>query len=226
MSSIFKRVSDIINANLNDLIDRLEDPERIIKQIIREMEDNIRQAKEGVINAIASEKQLFRELEKHRNHAQEWLSKAETALQADKEDLARSALARKKEIDQIITSLEPAWASAKATSDRLKAQLLQLENKLEETKRKRSTLLARQRATEARQQMDSTMDTFRAGLDAQARFDRMEDKVEEMEARVEAMDELNNDMSALEKEFLHLEADADVETELNDLKMKMQKKVE
>lgn len=94
---------------------------------------------------------------------------------------------------------------------------------MEETKRKRSTLLARQRATEARQQMDSTMDTFRTGLDAQARFDRMEDKVEEMEARTEAMDELNNDMSPLEKEFLQLEADADVETELNDLKMKMQK---
>ncbi|XCN72143.1 MAG: PspA/IM30 family protein [Candidatus Electrothrix aestuarii] len=223
MSSIFKRVSDIINANLNDLIDRLEDPERVIKQIIREMEDNIRQAKEGVVNAIASEKQLFHELEKHRNSSQEWLSKAETALQADKEDLARSALARKKEIDQIITSLEPAWASAKATSDRLKAQLLQLENKLEETKRKRTTLLARQRATEARQQMDSTMNTFHAGLDAQARFDRMEDKVEEMEARAEAMDELHNDMSALENEFLQLETDNDVETELNALKMKMQK---
>ncbi|MCI5210170.1 MAG: phage shock protein A [Candidatus Electrothrix sp. ATG2] len=225
MSSIFKRVSDIINANLNDLLDRMEDPERIIKQIIREMEDNIRQAKEGVINALASEKQLFRELEKHRNHSQEWLSKAETALKADKEDLARSALARKKEIDQIIKSLEPAWASAQSTSDRLKAQLLQLENKLEETKRKRSTLLARQRATEARQQMDSTLDTFRTGLDAQARFDRMEDKVEEMEARTEAAAELNDDVSALEKEFLELEADADVETELNDLKMKMQKDV-
>ena len=88
MSSIFKRVSDIINANLNDLLDRMEDPERIIKQIIREMEDNIRQAKEGVINAIASEKQLFRELEKHRKHSGEWLAKAETALKADKKNLA------------------------------------------------------------------------------------------------------------------------------------------
>jgi phage shock protein A len=223
MSSIFKRVSDIINANLNDLLDRMEDPERIIKQIIREMEGNIGQAKEGVINALASEKQLLRELERHRKHSKEWLSKAETALQADKEDLARSALARKKEIDQIITNLEPAWQSAKATSDRLKAQLLQLENKLEETKRKRSTLLARQRATEARQQMDSTMDTFRTGLDAQARFDRMEDKVEEMEARTEAAAELNDDLSPLEKEFLELEADADVETELNDLKRKIHK---
>ncbi|MCI5146664.1 MAG: phage shock protein A [Candidatus Electrothrix sp. AR3] len=225
MSSIFKRVNDIINANLNELIDRLEDPERIIRQIIREMDENIRQAKEGVVDAIASEKQLFRELEKHRNHAGTWLAKAQTALEADKEDLARSALARKKEIDQIISNLEPAWESAQSTSERLKAQLLQLENKLEETKRKRSTLLARQRATEAQQQMDSTMDRFRSGLDAQARFERMEDKVEAMEARTEAMAELQDDASALEKEFLQLEADADVETELKALKRKMQNKI-
>ncbi|MCP4697575.1 MAG: phage shock protein A [Gammaproteobacteria bacterium] len=224
MASIFKRVSDIINANVSDLIDRIEDPERMIKQIIREMEENIQQAKEGVINAIASEKQLFRELEGHRKHAGEWLNKAETALEAGKEDLARSALARKKEIDNIIRNLEPAWESAKSTSDRLKAQLHKLENKLEEAKRKRSTLLARQRATEARQQMDSTMDKFRNGLDVQSRFDRMEDKVGEMEARTEAMAEMDDDASALEKEFQELETDADVETELEALKMKIRKK--
>lgn len=224
MSNIFKRVNDIINANINDLIDRIEDPERIIKQIIREMDENILQAKEGVVTAIASEKQLFRELEGHRKDSGEWLAKAETALKADKEDLARSALARKREIDNIISTLEPAWESAKATSDRLKEQLHRLENKLEEAKRKRSTLLARQRASEARQQMDSTLERFRTGLDAQTRFDRMEDKVEAMEARTEALAELNDDASALEKEFMALETDADVETELEALKRKIEKK--
>src|SRR5207244_5760138 len=97
MPSIFKRINDVITANINELIDRVEDPERMIKQIIREMEDNIRKAKEGVIEAIASEKQLQKHLENHRRQSAEWLKRAEEALQANKEDLARAALARKKE---------------------------------------------------------------------------------------------------------------------------------
>ena len=97
MPSIFKRINDVITANINELIDRVEDPERMIKQIIREMEDNIRKAKEGVIEAIASEKQLQKDLENHRRQSAEWLKRAEDALQENKEDLARAALARKKE---------------------------------------------------------------------------------------------------------------------------------
>ncbi len=96
MASIFKRLNDIISANINDLIDKVEDPERMIKQIIREMENNINQAKEGVVGAIASEKQLKKEVDGHRRQMDEWLAKAEIALKNDKEELARAALARKK----------------------------------------------------------------------------------------------------------------------------------
>ena len=105
MPNIFKRISDILAANLNDLIDRVEDPERMVKQIIREMEDNIRIAEESVIDAIASEKQLQKDLEHHRQQAATWRQRAEEALRADQEDLARAALTRKKEHDQIITTL-------------------------------------------------------------------------------------------------------------------------
>ena len=96
MPNIFKRISDILAANLNDLIDRVEDPERMVKQIIREMEDNIRIAEEGVIDAMASEKQLQKDLEHHRHQAATWRQRAEEALRADQEDLARAALTRKK----------------------------------------------------------------------------------------------------------------------------------
>lgn len=221
MASFFKRVSDVINANLNDLLDRIEDPERMLKQLIREMEDNINQAKEGVINAIASEKQLLQELENHRRQAAAWQQKAEQALAADKEDLARSALMRKKEYDAIIANLEPAWQSAQATSQRLKTQLQQLEAKLEEARRKRGTLIARQRASEAREQMHRTLDKFQSGLDAQQRFDRMEDKVAEMEARAAAMTELGSDETALDREFKQLQLDQEVEAELAALKGKL-----
>ncbi len=223
MANIFARINDIVSANVNDLIDRLEDPERMIKQVIREMEENINQSKEGVIDAITSEKQLLRELETHRSQSQAWLSKAQLALEADNEELARSALARKKEVDNIINNLEPAWASAKATSERLKSQLHQLETKLQEAKLKRSTLIARQRATQAREQMYKTEDKFQTTLDAQNRLDRMEDKVGYMEARADALAELDGESTPLEKEFLKMQVDNDVELELEALKVKVQK---
>lgn len=223
MLKLFKRVNDILNANVNHLLDEIEDPERMIKQIILEMEEHISQAKEGVVNAIASEKQLYRELEQQREQAATWQEKAELALNAGKEDLARAALMRKKEADRILKDLEPAWTNAKATSERLKLQLQKLEQKLEEAKRKRTTLAARQHASEARQQMYKTMGKLEAGLNAQAKFDRMEDKVAAMEARTEALAELE-DVSELEKEFLDLEMDTEIEAELMQLKLKTGKK--
>jgi len=221
MASMFKRISDVISANLNDLIDRVEDPERMIKQIIREMEENIGKAKEGVIEAIASEKQLQKDLEQHRRQSAEWQKKAEEALLVNKEELARAALMRKKEHDNLIKALEPSWEAAKNTGERLKTQLHALEAKLEEARRKRSTLVARQRAAEARQHMDKTLENFQTGLDAQANFARMEDKVTEMEARAEAAAELNDDASQLEKDFLAMEVEQEVEDELAALKRKV-----
>ena len=223
MSSIFKRINDIISANINDLIDRVEDPERMIKQIIREMEESINRAKEGVIDAIASEKRLQKDLEHHRRQSAEWLDKAEEALNAGQDDLARMALTRKKEHDNILKALEPSWESAKATSAHLKAQLHALEAKLEEARRKRSSLVARQRAAEARQYMDSTLSHFQDGLTAHANFARMEDRVTEIEARAEAMAEVTSSASKVEKEFLDMEVKWEVENELAALKKKVGK---
>jgi phage shock protein A len=222
MPNIFKRISDIVAANINDLIDRVEDPERMIKQLIREMEENICQAKEGVIEAVASEKQLGMEVESHRRQVQDWQRKAETALREGKEELARSALARKKEHERILTSLEPAWEAAMNTSANLKALLRALEAKLEEVRRKRGTLVARQRAAEAREQMGRVANHFQTGLDAHKDFTRMEDKVTEMEARAQAVAELDQDASALEREFKAMEIDSEVEAELAALKRKVQ----
>ena len=221
MPSIFKRISDVLAANLNELIDRVEDPERMVKQIIREMEENIRIDEEGVIDAMASEKQLLKDLEHHRQQSTAWHQRAEEALRASKEDMARAALGRKKEHDQIVKTLEPSWEAARNTSEQLKAQLQALETKLEEARRKRGTLVARQRAVEAQQQLDQTTASMRAGLDASANFTRMEDRLAEMEARTAARAELRGDRSRLEREFRDLQVDKEVENELAELKKKM-----
>jgi phage shock protein A len=197
----------------------------MVKQIIREMEDNIGKAKEGVVAAMAGEKQLQKELESNQKQVADWLGKAQIALQNNNEDLARAALARKKEHEAICKALEPSWLSAKNTSDRLKSQLKALEAKLEEARRKRTSLAARQHAALARQQMDKTLEHFQAGINAQSNFDRMEEKVASMEAHVEALEELRTDTSQLEREFLDMEIHAEIDAELLMLKQQIELQV-
>jgi phage shock protein A len=214
VANLFKRLGDVIAANLNELVDRVEDPERMIKQIIREMEENIQNAREGVVDALASEKQLAKELEHQRRQSGEWQERARSALTAGNETLAREALLRKKEHDGIVASLETSWESARRTSERLKAQLRALEAKLEEARLKKGSLVARQRAAQAFEQMDQVRDRFKTGLDLDHSLGRMADRVGEMEARMEAREELAGEYSQLEREFLRLETNVEVEAEL------------
>ncbi|MBF0101894.1 MAG: PspA/IM30 family protein [Desulfobacterales bacterium] len=224
MANFFLRITDIISANISDMIDRVEDPERMIKHIIAEMEENIGRARDGVLNAITSEKELALELKHHQEQVSEWRNKAENAIKANKEDLARKALIRKKEHERITQDLEKAWESAKTHTESLKSQLRLLENKLEEAKRKRSTLVARQRVAEAKQYMGTTTTYFEKGIKAHDKFERMEDKVRSMEARAEAIKELDEDRSELEREFDALEVETDVENELEELRKKVDNK--
>ncbi len=219
MTNIFKRINDVINANINDLIDKVEDPERMIKQIIREMEENIRYSKEGVISAIASEKRLFRELEQHRVKFEEWQNKAEVAMKRDNEELARAALGQKKEHEQLINRVEPMWRAASRTSNDLKHQLRQLEDKLTDAKRKKGSLVARQRAAQTQEYMINTGVDFDTHLTAQDNFNRMEDKVMEMEARAQACSELEGD-SIQEEIYVEMAIEAEINSEMDELKKK------
>lgn len=223
MANLFKRISDVLTANLNDLVDRVEDPERMIKQLIREMEENVNSAREGVIDALASEKQLAKELDNQRRQSDEWYNRARRAMENGNETLAREALLRKKEHDDLAGNLQGSWQSAKRTSERLKAQLRALEGKLEEARLKKGSLVARQRAAQAREQMDRVSDRFQTGLDLNHSFDRMSGKVDEMEAKMEARAELYGDYSQVEREFMKMEIDNEVETELAILRQEIEK---
>ena len=222
MLKIFQRIHDVMTANINELIDRVEDPERMVKQIIREMEEHIRASKEGVLNAMTSEKKLQKDVEYHRQQSAAWRQQAEEALRGGNESLSRSALARKKEHDHILTTLEPSWEAAQRTSERLKAQLRGLEAKLAEAKRRRTTLTARQRAAEASYQMDRTLDHLQDGLDAHRKLDRMEERVSDMEARAEAMAELNDGPSELERDLQALQVEREVDDEFEALKKQIE----
>ncbi len=220
MTNIFKRINDVINANINDLIDKVEDPERMIKQIIREMEDNIRYSKEGVITAIASEKRLFREVEQHRAKYEQWQSKAEIAIKNNNDELARAALGQKKEHEKIINRVEPMWQAAARTSSDLKHQLTQLEDKLIDARRKQGSLVARQRAAQTQEYMINTGIDFDSHLIAQDNFNRMEDKVMEMEARAQARCELENHQGIQEEIYVEMEIKAEINSEMDELKKK------
>ena len=223
MANLFKRISDVLTANLNDLVDRVEDPERMIKQLIREMEENINSAREGVIDALASEKQLAKELDSQRRQSDEWYNRARRAMENGNESLAREALLRKKEHDDLASNLQGSWQSAKRTSERLKAQMRALEGKLEEARLKKGSLVARQRAAQAREQMDRVTDRFQTGLDLNNSFDRMAGRVDEMEAKMEARAELYGEYSPVEREFMKIEIDSEVETELAILRREIEK---
>lgn len=221
MANIFVRITDVVTANINDLIDKVEDPEKMIKQIIREMEENIMRAKESIVEAIASEKELAREVERHRNQASSWQSKAEAALRSGKEALAKEALSKKKDHERIASEVESSWKNAEATSSKLKNQLRAMENKLAEARRKRSTLVARQRAAEARKCVDSSQKKFRRGLEVENRFVRMEGRVLRMEAEAEAMAELNDEEVLFDKEIETLEKDKEIESDFQALREKI-----
>ena len=157
-----------------------------------------------------------------RRQAEDWQQRARRAMEAGNETLAREALLRRKEHDGIVANLEASWQSARRSSERLKTQLRALEAKLEEARLKKGSLVARQRAAQAREQMDQVNDRFQTGLNLNQSFGRMADKVGEMEARMEAREELYGDYSPIEREFLKLETDSELEAELAALRKQVQ----
>lgn len=218
MALWFTRMNDVINANINNMIDKLEDPERMIRLIITEMEENILRAREGVLDAISSEKRLAYELKIHKRDSEKWKNKAKKALVMKNERLAREALIRKQEFERIIRNLQDSYETARKTAEQLKKRLHSLEDKLREANIKRSTLAARQKVAQARQQVGRTVDYFQKGLDTTNKFNRMEEKVLEIELRAEAIEHLDNDACDLEAEFETLEMEQEVNEELSALR--------
>lgn len=215
---IFGRMSDIIKANINDLLEKAEDPEKMIKQMVIEMEESVNIATLSVAQSIANEKQLQRRLEKEQAFVTDWQDKAEQAILANRDDLAKAAIEKKLVAQKNVNDLLPTHASALATAERLSTQLDQLRKKLDEARSRQNTLIARSNAAKAEKQLNQAMNG--TGTDAFSKFDRMESKVEQMEAEAEAFGELNSSDKSLEEEFANL-SNPNVDDELEKLKARI-----
>jgi phage shock protein A len=223
----FKRISDIISANLSEMADQFEDPEAMLKQAIREMEQSIAEVTHQTAKAMANEKVLRYELERNRAQASQWQERAVKAVQSDDDSLARKALSRKNENEKLVTALEDQSAAAHEASDALRHQLEGMRAKLAEAKRNLATLAARQRAADFRKKLDCQAAGLSTEVDesAFAKFDRLKAKVEQAEAEAEAVAELRGSASAASvDESLELsDVQLDVAAELAELKRGMKK---
>lgn len=204
--SIFGRLSTLFKSEANAAIDKLEDPEKILNQLIIDMSTQLNEAKKQVAVAIADEKRLRKQLDDEISKGQEWERKAMQAVQAGRDDLASEALARKAEHDNNAAEYGKQWQAQKNGTDKLRAKLKELNTKIEDAKRKKNLLVARQKRAKATTTIHETL----AGMDnnsAFGTFDRMSEKVDKMEAQAEAAEELSMDFSGgddLEKEFRNL----------------------
>jgi len=217
--SIFARISDIFKANVNDILDKAEDPEKMLKQMVIEMEESVNKTTMAVAQAIANEVSLQKKLEKARKDKTEWEQKAMQALTAGREDLARAALEKKNIIDKNIVDLEPIHAQAKETTNNLRIQLDKLKSKLDEARTRQSTLIARSQAAKAQKQIAQQLSGV--GSDAFSKFDKFEQKIEKLESEAVAFEQLAGENSSLDDEFKKLGTSSSVDSELLALKAKM-----
>ncbi len=215
---VLDRVSTLIRANINDLISRAEDPEKVIRQLLLDMNNQLIQVKTQVAAAIADERRLQKRYEDNQRKAEEWQRKAELAVERGQDDLAKEALSRKRSFQEVAEGFRQQWIEQSAQVEQLKQALAQLEAKIAEAQTKKDLLIARSRRAKAETNIRRTL----AGVDtsgALAEFERMEEKVEEEEARAKAFADLDQD--TLDERFKQLEEEEDLNRELAALKARM-----
>jgi len=219
---IFSRLATLLKSNLNDLISRSEDPEKMLEQIVLEMNQQLLEAKKQVAASIADEKRLKKQVEQEKATASEWERRAMLAVRAGDDALAKEALARKSEHSALVLQFQQQWSKQKHSVDQLKLALRALNGKIEEAKRKKSLLIARKKRAEAQRAIQETMSGLRSTSAFDA-FDRMASKIEQMEAEAEAGAELAEQFSGdvLAQKFSQLESTVGTDEDLIALKRKM-----
>ncbi len=221
---IFDRLKTVISSNMNALISKAENPEKMLNQMIIDMNQQLIDSKKAVAMAIADEKRLEREVIENKAKAEEWEKKAMLAVRAGRDDLAKEALLRKQEHESYSGQLGTQWQAQKESVEKLKESLRQLQSKIEEASRKKNILIARAKRAEAQEKINQTMSSIAGNKSAFDTFDRMAKKVDELEARTEAQKELEDASSgaSLEKQFALLESSPTAaDSLLEDLKRKM-----
>ncbi len=212
------RVSTILRANINDLLDRAEDPEKMIRQLLQDMENQLIQVKTQVAAAIADEQRLKERWQQNQQLADEWQRKAELAVQKGADDLAKEALSRRNAYQETATGFQQQYEEQARQVEQLKDALDKLEAKIQEARTKKDLLIARSRRADAERQIHDTM----ARVDTtgvMGGFERMEEKVRAKEARAKAASDLDRD--TIDERFKQLEQQDQLDTQLQELKAKL-----
>ncbi|HKJ68637.1 MAG TPA: PspA/IM30 family protein [bacterium] len=224
--SIFQRASDVLRSNINALLSKAEDPEKMLDQMLIDMQEQATKAKSQITKAVADAKRLKKEVDAKQAKAREWGERAKQAVTTGEDDLAKKALTRKNALMEEVTVLKKEWKQQQASVDSLKDQLQQMQRKIDAAKRKKNLLAARAQRAKAQQDIQKSM----AGLNdnsAFETFDRMTDKVDQMEAEAEAAEEMadfeKSEDEKLEEEFDKLGQQSNVDDELAELKKQMEK---
>ena len=191
---IFDRIATLFKSNINDLISRAENPEKMLDQIVVDMRNDLAKAKQQVASTIADEKRLRDQADGEAKAAQDWEAKAMLAVKEGRDDLAKQALLRHNEHVQAAQQLEQSWRMQQVAAEKLKNQLRDLNDKIEEAKRKKNLLLARSRNAQAQKRIAETM----SGMSEKSAFEafaRMEEKIEQSERMIKASTEIDEEFS-------------------------------
>ncbi|TLU64846.1 phage shock protein PspA [Thalassotalea litorea] len=217
---VFSRFTDIINSNINSLLDKAEDPEKMVRLIIQEMEDTLVEVRSSSAKTLADKKELTRQLAKMAADAQQWQQKAELALNKGREDLARAALIERKKCEEAKTSLSDELGHFDDHIVKLQDEISQLQEKLADAKARQKAIVMRGKTASSRLKVKSKLDSGKVD-DALTRFDRYERKIDDLEAQVDSYD-LGS--KSLADEIADLEQDESVDSELEALKAKLSPK--
>ncbi|QDP40858.1 PspA/IM30 family protein [Radiobacillus deserti] len=221
MFKFFKRVSTVVSSELNAMLDKAEDPVKMLDQFMRDMESDIREVESSVAKQIANEKMLKRKYEDALSIVEKRQDQAEKAIEAGNDDLARRALEDKKDHQEQADSFQASWERAKADADTLRSKLDEMKKEYQEMKLKKDSLKARAETAKTKTKINRSMSSI--GNDESKRgFERMEEKVMQFEAEAETSEDLSAASKSLDDEFEALE-DNGVDDELAALKKKLGK---
>ncbi|WP_036476998.1 PspA/IM30 family protein [Myxosarcina sp. GI1] len=215
---LFDRLSRVVRANVNDLVSKAEDPEKVLEQAVIDMQEDLVQLRQAVARAIATQKRTEQQYNKNQSEANTWQQRAQLALSKGDENLAREALVRKKSFADTAATLKAQLDQQSKNVSTLKRSLIALESKISEAKTKKDMLRARANAAKAQKQLQDSVNNLSTNS-AMGAFERMEDKVMQLEAESESAAELGG--SGIEQQFAQLEASSGVDDELAAMKAQL-----
>lgn len=215
---VFSRFADIVNSNINALLDKAEDPEKMVRLIIQEMEDTLVEVRSASAKTLANKKELTAQVQKLQDELNDWQAKAELALSKGREDLARAALMEKQKCADQAQVLEAELSAIDEQMSKLQNEIAQLQEKLADAKTRQKAIIMRQKTASSRLEVKKRLDSHKVD-DAMGRFEQYERKIDDLESQVDAYD---LGKKTLADEFAELESEGKIEDELAALKQKVQ----